>query len=170
MSLGPPPSLGLPPTVDRLRDIGLFGGLGDETLETFVAVLERIELPSGSVVFHEGEAGRDLFVILDGEVEVLRRSKRGHETRVALLGLGDWFGEMSILDVLPRSATMRVVAPAQLLRFSAQDLDTLYRRDVRAYSLLVLNIAREISRRLRVADGLLAELVGNMMDQFTRRP
>lgn len=159
-----------PPSVARLRDIGLFGGLGDDILETFVATLPRLELPSGADVFHEGEAGRDLFVILDGEIEVLRRSKRGHETRVALLGPGDWFGEMSILDVLPRSATMRVVAPSQLLRFSAQDLDTLYRRDVRAYSLLVLNIAREISRRLRVADGLLADLVGNMMDQFTRRP
>lgn len=164
MPLAPPPS------VARLRDIGLFGGLGDDILETLVANLSRLELASGADVFHEGEAGRDLFVILDGEIEVLRRSKRGHETRVALLGPGDWFGEMSILDVLPRSATMRVVAPSQLLRFSAQDLDTLYRRDVRAYSLLVLNIAREISRRLRVADGLLADLVGNMMDQFTRRP
>jgi CRP-like cAMP-binding protein len=164
MPLAPPPS------VARLRDIGLFGGLGDDILETFVANLARLELASGADVFHEGEAGRDLFVILDGEIEVLRRSKRGHETRVALLGPGDWFGEMSILDVLPRSATMRVVAPSQLLRFSAQDLDTLYRRDLRAYSLLVLNIAREISRRLRVADGLLADLVGNMMDQFTRRP
>lgn len=164
MPLAPPPS------VARLRDIGLFGGLGDDILETLVANLSRLELSSGADVFHEGEAGRDLFVILDGEIEVLRRSKRGHETRVALLGPGDWFGEMSILDVLPRSATMRVVAPSQLLRFNAQDLDTLYRRDVRAYSLLVLNIAREISRRLRVADGLLADLVGNMMDQFTRRP
>ena len=164
MPLAPPPS------VARLRDIGLFGGLGDDILETLVANLSRLELSSGADVFHEGDAGRDLFVILDGEIEVLRRSKRGHETRVALLGPGDWFGEMSILDVLPRSATMRVVAPSQLLRFNAQDLDTLYRRDVRAYSLLVLNIAREISRRLRVADGLLADLVGNMMDQFTRRP
>ena len=170
MSLAFPPNAALPPSVARLREIGLFGGLGDDTLEMFITILERVELASGTDVFHEGEAGRDLFVILDGEVEVLRRSKRGHETRVALLGPGDWFGEMSILDVLPRSATMRVVAPSQLLRFSAHDLDTLYRRDVRAYSLLVLNIAREISRRLRVADGLLAELVGNMMDQFMRRP
>jgi CRP/FNR family cyclic AMP-dependent transcriptional regulator len=158
-----------PPSVAQLRDIGLFGGLDDDILETFVAHLVRLELGCGAVVFHEGEAGRDLFVLLDGEVEVLRRSKRGHETRVALLGPGDWFGEMSILDVLPRSATMRVVGPSQLLRFSAQDLDTLYRRDVRSYALLVLNVAREISRRLRVADGLLADLVGNMLDQTTRR-
>src|SRR4051812_1024173 len=157
-----------PPSVARLRDIGLFGGLDDDILGTFVAHLARLELGSGVDVFHEGEAGRDLFVILDGEVEVLRRSKRGHETRVALLGPGDWFGEMSILDVLPRSATMRVVAPSQLLRFTAQDLDAFYRRDLRSYSLLVLNLAREMSRRLRVADGLLAELVSNMMDHYVR--
>ena len=163
-------SIAPPPNVDRLREIGLFGGLGDEVLEAFTLGLPRLELASGVDVFHEGDGGRDLFVILHGEVEVLRHSKRGHETRVALLGPGDWFGEMSILDVLPRSATMRVVAPAQLLRFGAHDLDALYRRDLRAYSLLVLNIAREMSRRLRVADALMAELVGNMMDQFTRRP
>ncbi len=156
-------------TLARVRDIGLFGGLGDEVLRTFVGELEVKEPAAGTVVFKEGESGRELYVILDGEVEVLRRSKRGHETRVALLGPGDWFGEMSILDVLPRSATARVVAPSRLLRFSAHEMDALYRRDLKSYSLLVLNIAREMSRRLRVADGLLAELVNNMMDQYVRR-
>ena len=154
--------------LERVRDIGLFGGLGDDVLRTFVAALEVNELAPGTVVFKEGESGRELYVILDGEVEVLRRSKRGHETRVAILGPGDWFGEMSVLDVLPRSATTRVLAPTHLLRLTAHELDTLYRRDTRSYSLLVLNIAREISRRLRVADGLLADLVANVMDEYTR--
>jgi CRP-like cAMP-binding protein len=154
--------------LERVRDIGLFGGLGDDVLRTFVAALEVNELAAGTVVFKEGESGRELYVILDGEVEVLRRSKRGHETRVAILGPGDWFGEMSVLDVLPRSATTRVLAPTHLLRLTAHELDTLYRRDTRSYSLLVLNIAREISRRLRVADGLLADLVANVMDEYTR--
>jgi CRP-like cAMP-binding protein len=153
----------------RLREIGLFGGLGDDALQTFVAGLPVSELGAGVSIFKEGEAGRELYVILDGEVEVLRRSKRGHETRVAVLGPGDWFGEMSILDVLPRSASTRTLAPARLLRMTAHDLDALYRRDMRSYALLVLNIAREMSRRLRVADGLLAELVTNVLDEYTRR-
>jgi CRP/FNR family cyclic AMP-dependent transcriptional regulator len=155
--------------LERLREIGIFGGLGDDVLRSFVGALEVNELGAGTVVFREGESGRELFVILDGEVEVLRRSKRGHETRVAILGPGDWFGEMSILDVLPRSATTRVLAPTHLLRLTAHELDTLYRKDLRSYSLLVLNVAREISRRLRVADALLAELVTNVMDEYTRR-
>jgi CRP/FNR family cyclic AMP-dependent transcriptional regulator len=155
--------------LERFREIGLFGGLSDEILETFVAALPVIEVAPGQNVFKEGETGRELFVLLEGEVEILRCSKRGHETRVAMLGPGDWFGEMSVLDVLPRSATTRAVAPSRLLRFTAHDLDALYRRDLRAYSLLVLNIAREMSRRLRVADGLLAEVVSNMMDHYAHR-
>lgn len=155
--------------IARLTEVGLFGGLDKDVLKPFVDGLEVAEMSAGSTVFKEGDNGREMFLILGGEVEVLRKSKRGHETRVAILGPGDWFGEMSILDVLPRSATTRVLAPAELLRLGAHDLDALYRRDLKAYSLLVLNIAREMSRRLRVADGLLADMVSSVMDEYTRR-
>jgi CRP-like cAMP-binding protein len=156
-------------TLGQLRDIGLFGGLDDAVLASFAGGLELRDLEAGTVVFREDDSGRELWVILEGEIEVLRRSRRGHDTRVAILGPGDWFGEMSVLDILPRSATARVLAPARLLKLTAHDMDALYRKDIRSYSLLVLNIAREISRRLRVADGLLAELVTNVMDEYTRR-
>jgi CRP-like cAMP-binding protein len=156
-------------SAERLRDIGLFGGLSDEVLRELAKTLEHIELVPGAVVFREGESGRDMFVVLDGEMEVIKKSKRNHDARVALLGPNDWFGEMSILDVMPRSATVRAVAPSRMLRLTAQDLDALYRRDLRSYSLLVLNIAREMSRRLRVADGILAELVANVLDEYAMR-
>jgi CRP-like cAMP-binding protein len=156
-------------TIARLCDIGVFGGLDDDSLCRFAGGLEATEISAGTTVFKEGDSGREMYVILDGEIEVLRRSKRGHETRMAILGPGDWFGEMSILDVLPRSATTRALAPTRLLKVTAHDLDGLYRRDMKAYALLVLNVAREMSRRLRVADGLLAELVTNVMDEYTRR-
>jgi CRP-like cAMP-binding protein len=152
----------------RLRDVGLFGGLDIEVLKGFVGGLTITTMAPGTVLFKEGDTGREMFVLIDGEVEVLRRSRRGHETPVAVLGPGDWFGEMSILDVLPRSATTRVVAPARLLRICAQDLDALYRKDLRSYSLLVLNVARELSRRLRVADGLVAEVVTTVADEYMR--
>jgi CRP/FNR family cyclic AMP-dependent transcriptional regulator len=153
---------------ERLRDVGLFGGLGDEVLEQLATGLDVLVMETGSVVFNEGDSGREMFVLLDGEIEVLKHSKSQRETRVALLGPGDWFGEMSILDVMPRSATVRTVSPSRILRITAHDLDALYRRDLRSYSLLVLNIAREMSRRLRVCDGLLAEFVANVVDEYTR--
>jgi CRP/FNR family cyclic AMP-dependent transcriptional regulator len=154
--------------LERLREIGLFGGLTDEVLGDFIGSLQVLEIGPGTVAFREGDAGREMFVLLEGEMEVLKHSKRQHETRVAVLGPGDWFGEMSILDVMPRSATVRAIAPSRMLRLTAQELDNLYRRDLKSYALLVLNISREMSRRLRVADGILADLITNVMDEYTR--
>jgi len=153
---------------ERLRDIGLFGGLSDEALEILAGSLEVIQLEPGAVVFKEGDSGREMFVLLEGESEVLKHSKSLRETRVALLGPNDGFGEMSILDLSPQSATVRTLSPSRVLRITAHDLDALYRRDLRSYSLLVLNVAREMSRRLRVVDGLLAEFVATVVDEYTR--
>lgn len=149
----------------ELRKIGLFGGLDDEVLEQLAHELPLRMANPGDIVFREGDQARELYVALSGELEVEKRSPRGIDVRLALLGPGDWFGEMSILDVQPRSATVRALAPSRLLVFRTQDLDALYRRDLKAYSLLVLNIAREISRRLRVADGILADVVANVLGE-----
>jgi CRP-like cAMP-binding protein len=144
------------PDVERLREVGLFGGLNDAALVDLANAHEVVELLPGDSVFREGEPGREMFVVLEGEVELLRQV-RGSELHVASVQRNDWFGEMSMLDVLPRPTTARVVTPARLLRLTAHDLDSLYRRDMKGYALLVLNIAREMSRRLRMADALLAE-------------
>ncbi len=158
----------LPATVtrDELRAIGLFGGLTDDNLQRLVDTLEVLTPAPGATLFAEGADGRDMFVVLEGEVEVLKRSRTGTDARVALLGPGDWFGEMSILDIQPRSATVRSLAPARLLRIRTHDLEVLYRGDLKAYSLLVLNLARELSRRLRVADGMIAEFVASFVDSY----
>ena len=112
---------------------------------------------AGDAVFREGEPGRDMFVVLEGQVDLFR-TVRGTEVHIAAVTRDDWFGEMSMLDVLPRPTTARVTGGARLLRLTAHDLDVLYRRDVKAYALLVLNIAREMSRRLRIADAHVAAL------------
>ncbi len=154
----------------EMRSIGLFGALSDDVLAHLAATLSPATPSAGEVIFREGEEARDMFVLISGEMEVLKRSKRGIDARVALLGPGDWFGEMSILDVQPRSATIRTLAPSRLLRITSADLDALYRFDVKAYALIVLNLARELSRRLRVADGILADFVANVVDSYLVRP
>jgi CRP/FNR family transcriptional regulator, cyclic AMP receptor protein len=160
-----------PITADTLRDIGLFGALPDETLTYLCQSLPTLPFPPGEVIFREGDAGRDMFVVLAGELEVMKHSRTGHDARVAMLGIHDWFGEMSLLDVQPRSATVRVIAPCTLLRISSADLDALYRHDLKSYTLIVLNVARELSRRLRVADGLLADIILQFTETYiARRP
>lgn len=154
----------------ELRPIGLFGALSDDVLAHLAGTLSMHTPDAGEVVFREGDDANAMFVVLRGEMEVLKKSKRATESRVALLGPGDWFGEMSIVDIQPRSATVRALAPSRLLRISAADLDALYRYDLRSYSLIVLNLARELSRRLRVADGILADLISNVFDHYLVGP
>jgi CRP-like cAMP-binding protein len=162
MSDAPPENV----TGPELREIGLFGALSDEVLAHLAEHLSLVTPAAGDFVFREDDEANDMFVVLRGEMEVLKRSKRGIEARVAMLGPGDWFGEMSIVDIQPRSATVRALAPSRLLRITASDLDALYRHDVKSYSLIVLNLARELSRRLRVADSILADFIVNVLDSY----
>lgn len=147
------------PEVEQLREVGLFGGLNDAAVESLAGAHEILDVPTGEAVFREGEPGREMFVVLEGEIELVK-AVAGGISHVASVAKNDWFGEMSMLDFLPRSATARVVSRARLLRLTAHDLDSLYRRDLKAYTLLVLNIAREVSRRLRTADSELATIRG----------
>jgi CRP-like cAMP-binding protein len=154
-----------------LRNIGLFGALSDEVLAFLAGMLTVVKPTIGETIFREGDEANAMFVVLAGEMEVTKKSRGAVDARVAVLGPGDWFGEMSIVDIQPRSATVRALAPGRLIRISAADLDALYRHDVRSYAIIVLNLARELSRRLRVADGILADLIANVMDSYiAKRP
>jgi CRP-like cAMP-binding protein len=155
-----------PIKTDELREIGLFGALADDVLEHLAQTLKVVLPTTGDVLFREGDEPRDMFVVLRGELEVMKASPRGNQARIALLGPGNWFGDMSLLDMQPRSATVRVLAPSRVVRITSADLDALYRRDVKSYALIVQNLARELSRRLRVADGLLAGFVTTVMDSY----
>jgi len=153
-------------TVDRLREVGIFGALSDEVLEHISKTMDQNMYGPGATIFAEGDPAREMYVVLDGEVEVLKRSRRGRDTRVAILGPNDAFGEMSVIDVMPRSATVRTLGPTRALVMKSTDLDSLYRHDLKAYAIMVLNIARDLSRRLRVTDGLLADFTASVLDEY----
>ena len=153
-------------TVAALRDIGLFGALSDDVLEHLTKTLKTMRAAAGDVVFKEGDPAREMYVVLDGEIEVMKKSRRGREMRVAILGPADCFGEMSIIDMQNRSASVRALAPSRLLRVTTEDMDSLYRHDLKSYTLIVLNIARDLSRRLRVTDGILADFAANVLDEY----
>lgn len=156
-------------TPDTLSAIGLFGGLDDETLTALADSLSLERAPIGQDVVTEGGLEPEMFIVLGGELEVLKHGRCG-DVRVALLGPGDWFGEMTILDVQPRSATVRTVAPSLLLRLTSEHVENLlYRRSLRSYSIFITNVARELSRRLRVADGILAQTYVSLTESYVKR-
>jgi CRP-like cAMP-binding protein len=157
-----------------LRASRLFDGLREETLQELSRELHAEVVPPGQMLIAEGEIAAHMFVVLSGEVEVLHKGDSDHDVRVALLGPGDWVGEMAILDVQPRSASVRALAPSALLRVTSTDVRRLlYERDAGQYALLVMNIARELSRRLRVADRVIANASGAVAQRYvieSRRP
>lgn len=156
-----------PITVEKLREIGLFGALSDEVVERLAGALKTARVAPGDTVFREGDTvAREMYVLLEGEMEVLKRSRRGRDMRVAILGPTDCFGEMSMIDMQSRSATVRALAPSRLLRITSEDMDSLYRSDLKSYTLIVLNIARDLSRRLRVTDGIVADFTVNVLDEY----
>ncbi len=163
------PAAQQPLSVERLREIGLFGALSDEVITHLTDTLRQALHSPGAEIFREGDPAHEMYVVLEGEVEVLKKSRRGRAQRVAILGPNDGFGEMSIIDVQPRSATVRALAPTRLLRIAAEDLDALYRHDLKSYALITLNIARDLSRRLRVTDGILADIAANVLDEYVSR-
>jgi CRP-like cAMP-binding protein len=156
-----------PVEASTLREVALFGALSDDVLEHLARTLDVVGTAPGEVVFREGDPhGREMYVVLDGEIEVSRRSRKGRDMRMAILGPGDCFGEMSVIDMQPRSATVRALGPCRLLKLTGENMDGLYRADLKAYALVVLNIARDLSRRLRVTDGLLTDFAANVLDEY----
>ncbi len=161
----------LPVTIATLREVGLFGALSDEVLDHLTRALKTMRVGPGDTVFREGDTkAREMYVVLEGEMEVFKRSRRGRDMRVAILGPSDCFGEMSLIDLQARSATVRALAPSRLIRVTSEDMDQLYRHDLKSYTLIILNIARDLSRRLRVTDGILADFTANVLDEYVGAP
>lgn len=104
----------------------------------------RLEMPAGKRLFEEGDSGNDMYLIASGEVELLVHVG-GEEKSIAKLEQGDFFGEMSLLDSLPRECTARAVGDCQLLRLDSATFD----RIIREVPEIPVRMLRKLARRLR---------------------
>jgi CRP-like cAMP-binding protein len=162
-------------TVEMLQQNRLFDGVNAATLEILLASGAPEVAQPGDWIIREGENADFMFAILNGELEVVSHGGgTSADVRVALLGPGDWVGEMALLETLPRSASVRALARCDLLRLTAHDMQTLFHdRDLALYARVMANIARELGRRLRVADRLIARGSAVLAKQYvieSRRP
>ena len=139
-----------------LARISIFGGLTDEQLSLVWELLEERVYAPGAIVVQEGAPGRELYVVLDGHADVVKRTPDG-ETRIAGLGPGACFGEMALVGIMPRSATVRTRSPLRALTLSYARIAKLSEAHLPTFTMLVMNLARDVCRRLREADAVLAE-------------
>ncbi len=145
--------------IELLQRMPIFGGIRADTLEFLLSACPTIHARAGELFFHEGEPGDFMLVIWQGEVAVLK-SWRGRELVLKILKTGDCIGEMAVIDHCPRSASVRALSDCSAIRISAADLYKLYSRDLKQFTLIQMNMGREVCRRLRAAD---AQLFGAMM-------
>ncbi len=126
-----------------LEKLPLFAGLSSPELGRIARLVGEVEVQAGARLAEAGEAGRELFVILDGHARVVTR--KGRSMR---LGPGDFFGEMSLIDGEPRSATVEAVTPMRLVTLGYREFWQLLDEELP----IVRKIMRTLSRRLRQAE------------------
>src|SRR5947209_6084751 len=102
-------------TPEQLKEIPLFSSLSTEDLGQLAPLLESHTHPAHHTLFWMNERGRCLYIITEGNVEISYTNEEGEEVSLAVLGRGAFFGELSLLDGEPHSATARTGVPTRLL-------------------------------------------------------
>jgi len=135
-----------------------FGGLSEASLDLLVSMLVERRFDAGATVVAEGEPGRSMFIVHAGQLVVSKRLDSGRVIRMSGLEAGDFFGEMTLIEMQNRSATVVAESPTVLYELTARELYKCYKTDIHAYVMVMQNINRELCRRLRRADNRIAEL------------
>lgn len=137
-----------------LQQMPVFGAIADESIEFLLAPAPVVELEAGRCFFEEGDEASTMYVLEQGRVTI-SKGWQGQQLLLRQLGEGDCFGEMALLDLYPRSATVRADTDCRAIELSSANLLRLFEHDPVQFALIQMNIAREMSRRLRTTDELL---------------
>jgi CRP-like cAMP-binding protein len=141
--------------VDLLAAAEFFAEVPEDQLDGLAALGNRRSLVRGDLLFAEGDEPDQLYVVVSGRIAIARKSVDGRESVVALMETGDLFGEMSLLDQLPRSAEARALETSTVLALPYPPVRALFERD----PALLWAMVRLLSRRLRAMDEALADSV-----------
>lgn len=151
-------------TMERLlilRRVPLFGQLTLEQLEAINRILDESEYVVGEEVVREGRSGGRLYLLAEGQVDVIKNRGTEREIHLATLGPGDYFGEMAILDEQPRSATVVVSRDARLLALEGDRLKEL----ILEMPELAFEMLRVLSARIRNVESRMGEPVGEAQER-----
>ena len=144
---------------EEITNIPLFKEISEEELSRILKAALVDDFQPGRVLFNEGSiVGHVMYVILKGEVEILKRDREGNRVLLANLDQGEFFGEMSLFDNQKRSATARVKTPTRLLMLTKTTFDKLMSSDPTVVNRLLLVFIRTLFQRLRQTDEQVAAL------------
>ncbi|MFL6513823.1 MAG: DUF1003 domain-containing protein [Chthoniobacterales bacterium] len=139
---------------ETLRGVPLFESLDDEAADTLCSLLTMEQTEAASILFRAGDAGDSMYLIEEGKVQISMRSADGEELILAVLGPGDFFGEMALIDGKARSANACVVEPSRLAVLSRPHFLSFLSSSPR----IAVEMLTALTRRLRRTDELLRHL------------
>jgi CRP-like cAMP-binding protein len=142
-------------TADFLSTVPLFRSLAPAEVAAFSQLTREKSYPKGSVILFEDDPGDSLFVVRDGRVKVVLVAEDGREVILGMLGIGEHFGELALIDDQPRSAHVVAMEDSTLLVLRRED----FRRRVEQSPAVAWALLMELSRRLRRADDKIGSLV-----------
>ena len=141
-----------PSRIELLQQMPVFGAIRTDILEFLLARSRVVAVAPGDFYFRQGDPGDAMYVLESGQVEVLKNAADGTMRQLSQFGAGACFGEMALIDLAPRSASVRAIVPCVAIEITAADLMSIYERDLEQFVLIEMNMGREVSRRLREAD------------------
>ena len=142
----------IPSTFDVLAATPLLAGLSVPALTLLGNEGTVRAFPMGESIVREGEAGHSLFILAEGDVKVIKRDGCLDSFLLARLHRGTFFGEMCVVDPVPRAATVRAETDVTVIEIKAATLHHLFQKMPDQYAIMLLNLARDMARRLRTLD------------------
>ncbi len=131
-----------------LQKVPLFAELGEKEIEKVAVCLKMKNYPKDTIVVLETDEGSTLFIIANGKVKISRMSENGREVILAILGEGDFFGEMSLLDGLARSANVTTTKDSELYLLRREDFLNILEESPK----IGISLLKELASRLRKSD------------------
>ncbi len=154
---------------DILRRVPLFAGLADDALAALAGRLRRRKMPAGTPIVYKGDPSGALYLIAQGRVKVHQATASGDEVILEILGPGDFFGEMSLLDGQPRSADVSTLDRAELLLLEGDALrETISEQPAVAWTLLRILSSRLRDQNERAEMLMTRDVAGRVADRLLR--
>jgi len=147
--------------IDFLVNIPLFDGLDSNELVTISKHMIFFDLSKGELLFTEGDKGDYVCFIVEGQLDVIKKSATGQDVVIATLSTGRSIGEMSIIDNTPRSASIKAQTDATLVALTGKGLDTILENHAKIGIKILKGLSRLLSMNLRKTSSQLADLLLN---------
>jgi CRP/FNR family cyclic AMP-dependent transcriptional regulator len=145
-------------TADFIKTVRLFREFNDPELLALTGRLRERKLRKGQVLFREGDEGEEMFLVREGAILVSKGVTGKVEQVLARFGPGDFFGEMSLFDRSPRSATIQAETDTLLLALDRENLNGLMQVNPRAAAAFFYGLVQVFIERLRTSGELVAEI------------